>query len=303
MGFIYKITNLINGKCYIGQTRNTIARRYWFHKRDSKTSKCALYCAMRKYGLNNFVVSELEECQNNLLNEREMFWIKHFNSNNKRYGYNETIGGKAHSSKHKKPIDMYDVNGNFIRSFESITGASIELGINQNQISSCCSKHLKHTHDYIFVYKGEKPIITKPYRTKVYQYDFDGNFIREFNSIREASKFMNGGKKDHLTLSNCLCGKFSQAYGYQWKNYKVDKIDPYKKPKVDYRRPKKQVFVYDKFGSFIETIDSLMECAKKYKTEGITISKCCRKEPKYKSSKGYQYSFEKVDMMPCLVRG
>ena len=74
---IYLIKNNINGKVYIGQSTN-IYERWSEHKRIAKndlTIKYPLYLAMRKYGIENFTFSIIEECSQELLNEREIYWI------------------------------------------------------------------------------------------------------------------------------------------------------------------------------------------------------------------------------------
>ena len=98
IGYIYKITNLINGKMYVGQTTKTIEERFRHHKNDcfrkNKSSyNYPLYNAMRKYGIENFEIEELECCDISLLDEREIFWIKFFNTFYN--GYNATLGGKG----------------------------------------------------------------------------------------------------------------------------------------------------------------------------------------------------------------
>ena len=94
MGYIYKITNTINNKLYIGQTRKTIEERFQMHIRKAKQhANRYLYDAMNKYGYDNFVPSEIEECDDSLLDEREIYWIAYYNTANKQYGYNMTIGG------------------------------------------------------------------------------------------------------------------------------------------------------------------------------------------------------------------
>lgn len=97
---IYKITNLINGKVYIGQS-NDIYKRWKEHKRISKVSESGslLYRAFKKYGIENFSFEILEKCEPKDLDEREIFYIKKFNSyvgGNEGYGYNLTMGGYSH---------------------------------------------------------------------------------------------------------------------------------------------------------------------------------------------------------------
>ena len=83
MGFIYKITNLINNKIYIGQTSRTVDIRWQEHQRnmcDDKYKNITLYKAFNKYGINNFDIKIIEEVDNSLLNEREEYWIRTYNS-------------------------------------------------------------------------------------------------------------------------------------------------------------------------------------------------------------------------------
>lgn len=89
---IYKITNTINGKCYIGQSIN-IEERWRHHHYPSKgVSHYPLYLAFDKYGLENFTFEVLEECSQKELNDKEIAYIEKYNS----YidGYNQTRGGQ-----------------------------------------------------------------------------------------------------------------------------------------------------------------------------------------------------------------
>jgi group I intron endonuclease len=91
---IYKITNQINGKIYIGKTILTIEKRLkrHFYLADKKINRY-LYDAINKYNKENFIIELIEECEYNLANEREIYYINFYSSNNKEIGYNMTIGG------------------------------------------------------------------------------------------------------------------------------------------------------------------------------------------------------------------
>jgi hypothetical protein len=92
MSFIYKITNNVNKKVYIGKTDINVDYRYKLHLEDSKRQRYKnrlLYKAMAKYGVENFSVETLEEtCQPD---EREIYYIDKYNSF--KDGYNATLGG------------------------------------------------------------------------------------------------------------------------------------------------------------------------------------------------------------------
>lgn len=96
MGYIYKITNVVNNKVYIGQTSKDVSQRFDQHKKDylrPYRSHLLIYKAMNKYGLDNFRFETIEEIENCFLDEREKYWIKYYNSF--KNGYNSTLGGKA----------------------------------------------------------------------------------------------------------------------------------------------------------------------------------------------------------------
>ena len=78
---IYKICNIKNNKIYIGQSKN-IYRRWYEHRCSVKNLEktIPLYFAMRKYGIENFSFSIIEECPIENLSAREDYWINFFNS-------------------------------------------------------------------------------------------------------------------------------------------------------------------------------------------------------------------------------
>lgn len=96
---IYKITNKINGKVYIGQSVDIEARfrkhrSAPFNPKDSSYSG-HFYSAIRKYSLDNFSFEILEECLKTELDNKEKYWIAYFDSYNPEKGYNETKGGQG----------------------------------------------------------------------------------------------------------------------------------------------------------------------------------------------------------------
>lgn len=88
---IYKITNKINGKIYVGQS-NDIERRFSEHK---YRNKLPIDIAIQKYGKENFTFEVLEKCSIEQLNNRETYWIKALKSFED--GYNYTLGGEQQS--------------------------------------------------------------------------------------------------------------------------------------------------------------------------------------------------------------
>lgn len=97
MGTIYKITNLVNSKVYVGQTRQKLEKRINQHINNSKMAKAGIDAAIRKYGWENFKVEVLEICPIDKLDEREVFWIAELDSMAPK-NYNLTRGGNNNSN-------------------------------------------------------------------------------------------------------------------------------------------------------------------------------------------------------------
>lgn len=129
MALIYKIQNKLDNKIYIGQTKRTLEWRLsngWcghFPAAFEKNSKGYFHNALRKYGKNAFSYEILEERDNSSfqknedikawLDEREIYWITYYKSNEHQYGYNKTKGGsfdyqKADHSYHSKRMTEYN---------------------------------------------------------------------------------------------------------------------------------------------------------------------------------------------------
>lgn len=93
---IYKTTNLVNGKIYIGQDKYNNPRYLGSGK--------ILHLAFQKYGIENFNKEILEECESvEDLNEREKYWIGFYNSTDRKIGYNIALGGNGGDTISKHP--------------------------------------------------------------------------------------------------------------------------------------------------------------------------------------------------------
>ncbi len=116
-GYIYKITNQINKKEYVGCTITTLKKRFEEHawrciKSDSNTKFCN---SIRKYGIENFKIELIEECCVNNIYEREKYYIDIFETYEK--GLNSTVGGEGclgyiHSPEIRIKISEAVKNGN-----------------------------------------------------------------------------------------------------------------------------------------------------------------------------------------------
>ncbi len=201
MAYIYKITNKLNGKSYIGKTElNNPIDRYKEHIADSKkerNKKRPLYSAMNKYGIENFLFEILEET--NEPNEREVFYIEKFDTYGNK-GYNATRGGDGKSYINPKVvIECYSRCDTFLE-------VATILGISPETVS----KILKNNNVEI---KGNLSGCKKT----VLQLDRNTNeILAYYPSLSEAARAI-GGKARMSNITEVCQGKRKTAYGYKWK--------------------------------------------------------------------------------------
>lgn len=102
-GYIYKTTNLVNNKIYVGQKKSTIFLQ------DYKGSGKKIQAAFLKYGFDNFKVELLERCYSkDELNKQEIFWISKLDARNEATGYNIALGGDVGGfNKGSKLTDLH----------------------------------------------------------------------------------------------------------------------------------------------------------------------------------------------------
>lgn len=229
--YIYKITNTINEKIYVGKSKNPKVR-WRQHKSHSKKRNTKLYYAMRKYGIENFIFEILEECKENEVNDREMYYVSFLNPY-----YNMTNGGdgggflnKKHGDKWKnaikqsnsKKVACYDLNGNLIKIYESCRDASYDVfGKDCRGIDAVTRGEYKTCGGYQWKTFDNHPDlkISKYKRTsykvkKVAKYDCNNNLIEIYDSMTIASK-ENEASTAKITL---VCkGKRKKHKGYNWK--------------------------------------------------------------------------------------
>ena len=106
-GTIYKIINNLNGFVYIGQTVQTLKRRWKKHKSDLQRKAHhneLLQKVYIKHGFTVFSVEKIEECRIEELDERERYWIQFYGSTNREKGYNFEDGGNEHKKHSQETI-------------------------------------------------------------------------------------------------------------------------------------------------------------------------------------------------------
>ena len=135
MPYIYKISNTVNDKLYIGKTNLTVEKRWHEHCKDyTRFINRPLYAAMRKYGIDKFQIETIEEVANDTeACNREIYWIAFYNSYH--YGYNATYGGDGKQLYDPCLIWTLWENGYSVKQITNLVGCC------QDTVSSCLNMY------------------------------------------------------------------------------------------------------------------------------------------------------------------
>lgn len=138
---IYKYTNKINGKIYIGRSVN-IAKRKWEHV-NHPSPYSYIDQTIKEIGEDQFIFEVIEECSADMLKEREKYWIKYYNCcvlDNRDNGYNLTRGGEEYRSDENpwaklSLIQVKEIIDKLANSKISLTQLAKDYSIHYNTIS------------------------------------------------------------------------------------------------------------------------------------------------------------------------
>ncbi|AGE52867.1 GIY-YIG catalytic domain-containing endonuclease [Paramecium bursaria Chlorella virus OR0704.2.2] len=235
MGYIYILTSP-SKKSYIGQTIQSIEKRFKHHQYTSST--CVAICnAIQKYGWEN-LEKDWYECPDEDLNFDEELLIRELGTLSPN-GYNLKEGGgskgsyseeskqkmreahtgeknhwygKTHTAKTKKMMGEKRLGKHHTE----------ESKKKMSQAQKGTKHHFygkKHTKDSIQKMK-EAQLGDKHHKSKeVYQYDINGNFIMSFACSGEAARKLK--MKSSSSIRNCICGLSKTAGGFKWSQYKL----------------------------------------------------------------------------------
>ena len=211
MAYIYKITNDINDKVYVGKTEFSIEKRFQEHCRDAfkeRNEKRPLYSAIKKYGVEHFHIELVEETDNP--NEREIYWIEVLEGYTK--GYNATLGGDG--------TKQFDYEQIFTRLKEHPYPSDIAK---EFKCSPDLVRQIAKKYNLSVKNKGQE--LMKENRSKaVSAFTKDGQYVKSFSSTAEGaiwcfetgkSASAASGVRGHI--AEVANGKRKTAYGYVWK--------------------------------------------------------------------------------------
>jgi len=173
---IYKIKSIIDGKVYIGQSID-IKKRWADHfklLRKGCHENRHLQMAYNKYGGNNFIKEVIETCLPECLNERELYYVKIYNSNNDEFGYNFYIEHNGFIKHRQDTIELmrqikpckkvygFNVKGTLLKEWDSIKLCASELKVNTcdvrrtiDQVQITCKGYVLNNEN-VFRIRGNK---------------------------------------------------------------------------------------------------------------------------------------------------
>ena len=219
MAYIYKITNTINGKAYVGQTLYSVEKRFAEHVQDSiksTHSKRPLYKAMLKYGYSAFTIEVIEELANDseLLNAREIYWISRLHTFCKDPlgpGYNATLGGGSKMLYDRQAIIEYLRNNNCVKDASLVFNCSKDTIVD---IAKAANIQVKSSNE----------LIKELYSQSIEIYDLHNNLVDIVSSSHVAEQWIRdrgisnakgGAIRTHIVE---VCRhKRKTAYGFIWK--------------------------------------------------------------------------------------
>lgn len=246
-GIIYKITNKINGKSYIGQTKhirgfkgryyhagkNNVERVYYYHKRMKELGSHYndhLLKSMNKYGLEAFDVCEVLDTANNQeeLDEKEIYYIQKYDSFHN--GYNANIGGngnrgvpqpKGEENTLSTPVCQLTLDGEFVREWGSLGEIRRNSEYNVPNIVQTCRGINTKAYDFLWVYKkdydpNKEYYWNAPNRFKrIVLLDDNNKIITEYNSVAECSRLLNIDRKTVRDSCNHVFNKPKYKLAYK----------------------------------------------------------------------------------------
>ena len=217
MAYIYKITNIVNNKKYVGQTSQNPKLRWRYHIYNAKHNPIMVIShAIAKYGENNFRFEIIEECLEQDLNKREIHWIEKLDTFHE--GYNSTLGGggvlgivRERGAVHPsaKAVDCYDLEGKYLCTYDSQGEAAWETGRSTDPqcINFCIKGKTFQAFGHRWTWKDEplKEVnnrINK--RGKVYGVHLESGRKKMWKSQADAAEEIHGDRKNNNDIHHAM---------------------------------------------------------------------------------------------------
>ena len=229
---VYITINQCNGKFYIGvhKTNPEVFDGYIgcgiYNKSNIKPYDKGFHKAVRKYGYENFKRTTIDCFPNTEEGMKQAYELEGKLVTSillkSKQSYNIALGGKGSiQEESKKKVYMFDLNGNYLRSYKSTMDAArscnVENAISaQHAIRNNCLKSVNSALGYYWSYIKKFEYNSNKKLVKVAQYTLSGKFLRYFDSLSEAEREL-----EISTIQQAITKKYSAA-NFQWRYYNGD---------------------------------------------------------------------------------
>lgn len=263
------------GSRYIGQ-HNGNTRNYF-------TSGTIPKQVIKEFGKSAFSRRIIVEGNFNkeLLNTLEKHYIRLYNTYNN--GLNLSTGGSmTKKGPACKRVYQYTTDGELIKGYKNSVVADSITGVSSKAIGACARGKSKRAGGFIWSYlKVDNIGAYSATLRKVFQYDLDGSFVREFADVDDACSLFGLSRKDLMKV--CSQGKSILADS-QWRYYRTDKIRRVAGPRG------RKVYQLSLEGRLLDTYESIAEASAK--THLHTSGICNVLNGKYKNTGGFIWVYD-----------
>lgn len=299
---VYITINLCNGKFYIGvhKTNPKVFDGYignGVYRQSEANGNTPFHKAVRKYGYNNFkrttirIFPDTEEGRKAAY-KLEKILVSETLLKSKSV-YNVVLGGEGSVPVDTKTVYMFDLKGEYLRSFKSISYAAEYIDPDNiyntiKSIRNVCLGQSKSSHNFYWSYQ-KKFKYNNDRCTKIAQYTLGGKYLRYYDSISEAETALQLNSIEQAIQKGYQCG------GYQWKYFNGDTSDISKLLNTFTKLQVLPIIMYND-ENFYEEFDSVKDCVKKYPQLSTSqISRVLKHI--IKTHKGYKFKYKDEDIV------
>ena len=301
---VYITINLCNGKFYIGVHRTNPETFDGYigcgiYRASQATKDYVLHKAVRKYGYENFKRTIIKIFPDTEEGRQQAFELEAILVNEtllkSKTTYNTALGGRESTTEElMKTVYMFDLNGNYLRSFKSSRDAASYIQPeNQDSaraaIKNNCLGQTNSSFGYFWSYT-KKFNYNNNCTKEVAQYTINGKFLRTFNSITEAEISLS------LNSIQQAITKKGSAGGFQWRYFEGDTSDIPTLVNIKTKNHFLPIIMYDKQGNKIKEFKCVKQCISEY--NDLSASQINRVlNNTIKSHKGYIFRYKDDDIV------
>lgn len=301
---VYITINLCNGKFYIGVHRTNPDNFDGYigcgiYRASQATKDYTLHKAVRKYGYENFKRTTIKIFPDTEEGRLQAFELEQILVNEtllkSKSTYNTALGGRESTTEDlMKTVYMFDLNGNYLRSFKSARDAASYIQPeNQDSartaIKNNCLGQTNSSFGYFWSYTKKFTYSNDRIR-EIAQYTINGKFLRTFKSITDAEVSLSLN-----SIQQAIVKKGSSG-GFQWRYFEGDTSDIPTLVNVKTKNNHLPIVMLDKENNIIKEFNCVKQCISEYpELSASQINRVLNKT--IKSHKGYLFRYKDEDIV------